>query len=533
MSFVSPSQLKEQIVEGKELAVVDVRSGGAFAGNHLLYAISIPLANLELEVGCLIPRLETPIVLCDDASGLADIAVVRLTEFGYTQVNILDGGIGAWEKAGYEIFSGVNVPSKAFGEFVEHKYGTPRLPAAEIKAKLDAGENIVILDSRPMKEFTSMSIPGGICCPGAELAYRVSDAVEDPQTLVVVNCAGRTRSIIGAQSLINAGIPNPVVALENGTMGWHLAGYGLDHGQVRHAPNVTENGLERSRKMADTVAKRFGVEKVSSADLERFRTQTSEITLFVLDVRSPEEYIAGHLPGSRSAPGGQLVQATDEYVGVRNARLVLVDDTGVRATMTASWLIQMGWDNVYVLDGDLVETDLETGPERREVLGLENLDVQLIKVSALNDLITEKNTVVIDLSDSLEFRAGHIPSARRASRTGLEEVLEKIGGDNLTFVLTSPDGILAKFAAAEVSHREDLKVCVLDGGIEAWTDAGYARESGDDPDAGELSEDVWYKPYQQTDAIEEAMHAYLTWEIALVEQIERDGTTRFRHFHPS
>ena len=533
MSFISPSQLKEKVLEHKELALVDVRNEGAFAGAHLLYAVSIPLAKLELEFRHLIPRLETPIVLCDDASGLVDIAVVRLTAFGYTRVQILDGGIGAWEQAGYEIFSGVNVPSKAFGEFVEHKYGTPRLPAAEIKAKLDAGDNIVILDSRPMKEFTTMSIPGGICCPGAELAYRVSDAVEDPNALVVVNCAGRTRSIIGAQSLINAGIPNQVVALENGTMGWHLAGYGLDHGQVRHAPNVTENGLERSRKMADTVAKRFGVEKVSSAELERFRTQTSEITLFVLDVRSPEEFVAGHLPGSRSAPGGQLVQATDEYVGVRNARLVLVDDTGVRSTMTASWLIQMGWDNVYVLEGGMTQSGLEVGPEQREVLGLGSLDVQLVEASVLNELITAKNAVVLDLSDSLEFRAGHVPGARRASRTGLEAVFEKITEDDLTFVLTSPDGILAKFAAAEVSHREDLKVSVLDGGIEAWTDAGYALESGDDPDAGELSEDVWYKPYQQTDAIEEAMHAYLTWEIALVEQIERDGTTRFRHFHPS
>ena len=327
-------------------------------------------------------------MLCDDASGLADLALWRILGFGYTQANVLDGGIEAWRTAGYEIFSGVNVPSKAFGEFVEHKYGTPRLPAAEIKAKLDAGENIVILDSRPMKEFTTMSIPGGICCPGAELAYRVSDAVEDPEALVVVNCAGRTRSIIGAQSLINAGIPNPVVALENGTMGWHLAGYGLDHGQVRRAPNVTENGLERSRKMADTVAERFGVKKVSNAELESICTENSQISLFVLDVRSPEEYIAGHLPGSRSAPGGQLVQATDEYVGVRNSRLVLVDDTGVRATMTASWLIQMGWDNVYVLDDVLAETDLETGPEKREVLCLADLDVQYVKPSVLNELIT-------------------------------------------------------------------------------------------------------------------------------------------------
>ncbi|RTZ62269.1 MAG: hypothetical protein DSZ34_12220 [Gammaproteobacteria bacterium] len=192
----------------------------------------------------------------------------------------------------------------------------------------------------------------------------------------------------------------------------------------------------------------------------------------------------------------------------------------------------MGWDNVYVLDGGLTQSGLEVGPEQREVLGLGNLDVQLVEASVLNELITQENAVVIDLADSLEFRAGHIPGAVRASRSGLENVLGKLAGDDVTAILTSADGVLAKFAAAEESHRDDLTVYVLDGGIDAWTAAGYALESGDDPAAGELSEDVWYRPYEQTDAIEEAMHAYLTWEVALVEQIERDGTTRFRRFDP-
>ncbi|GIT52924.1 MAG: hypothetical protein Ct9H300mP16_00840 [Pseudomonadota bacterium] len=187
------------------------------------------------------PRLVTPIVLCDDCGGEAERAAEQIARFGYTRFEILDGGIAAGKgKAGYEIFSGVNVPSKAFGEFFEQEYETPRLPAAQVKAKIDAGEKVVILDSRPMVEFNNMSIPGGSCCPGAELVYRVSDAVEDPDTLVVVNCAGRTRSIIGCQSLINAGIPNPVVALKDGTMGWHLAGFALDHGQtLRHQRSVS------------------------------------------------------------------------------------------------------------------------------------------------------------------------------------------------------------------------------------------------------------------------------------------------------
>ena len=101
-----------------------------------------------------------------------------------------------------------------------------------------------------MQEFTKMNIPGAYCCPGAELVYRVSDASIDSETMVVVNCAGRTRSIIGCQSLINAGVPNPVVALKDGTMGWHLAGFELGKRQSRYAPKVSKTAYSAQRKYA-------------------------------------------------------------------------------------------------------------------------------------------------------------------------------------------------------------------------------------------------------------------------------------------
>ena len=87
-------------------------------------------------------------------------------------------------------------------------------------------------------------------------------------------------------------------------------------------------------------------------------------------MRSPEEFKSGHLTGSKSAPVGQLFQAIDEYVGVRNSRLVLIDDTGVRAIITASWLIQMGWEEVYVLEGGLENNDLERVRIKRRFWGL-------------------------------------------------------------------------------------------------------------------------------------------------------------------
>ena len=207
------------------------------------------------------------------------------------------------------------------------------MPAQEIKARVDAGESVVILDSRPLAEYTKMSIPGGIDCPGAELAFRAHDLIPSPATLVVVNCAGRTRSIIGAQSLINAGIANRVVALKDGTMGWHLAGFELARGQTHCAPLPTSTGLAAARAAAARVAKRFGVRYIDVATVAQFAREMDRRTLYLFDVRSPEEFSAGHLHSTVNAPGGQLVQGTDTFAATRNARIVLIDDHGVRATM--------------------------------------------------------------------------------------------------------------------------------------------------------------------------------------------------------
>ena len=276
--------------------------------------------------------------------------------------------MAAWQAAGLELFSGVNVPSKAFGEFVEHTYETPRLAAAEVKAMLDEGRDMVIVDSRPFEEYHRMNIPTATDMPGAELAFRIHDMAPDPETFVVVNCAGRTRSIIGTQSLINAGIPNPVAALKDGTMGWHLAGFELEHGSTRSGDQPSAAGMDKALTAAARVADRFEVPTVTPETVEQWR-QNAARTTYLLDVRSPAEYAEGHLPEYRNAPGGQLVQATDEYVAVRNAWLVLADDVGVRATMTASWLIQMGWPNVYVLEGGIGTGPLESGQRAPTVLG--------------------------------------------------------------------------------------------------------------------------------------------------------------------
>lgn len=342
-----------------ELALIDAREPTEFVRRHLLYAANLPLSHVGLEVTARIPRLGTPVVICDDGGGEAAAVALELTVLGYTDTAVLDGAIDAWAAAGGELYSGINVPSKLFGELVEEHFGTPHVTATELECWLADGRDLVVLDSRTRREFNRMSIPTGRSCPGGELVRRVGDLIDDCTT-VVVNCAGRTRSIMGAQSLRSAGLPNAVFALKDGTMGWELAGLKLEHGCDELAPEPSDTGRAEAAAAAQAVAERCGVHTVDRAGLDDWLADASRTTYF-MDVRTPEEFAAGHLADAVGAPGGQLVQAADEYLVTRGARVVLADGDGIGATMTASWLIQMGWDAWVLEPGWPSDEALATG----------------------------------------------------------------------------------------------------------------------------------------------------------------------------
>jgi rhodanese-related sulfurtransferase len=526
---ITAKELKGWLGDGREIALIDLREQSVFYREHQFLAVSIPLSHLELRIGDMVPRRTTRIVLVDQGGkeNLARRAARRLETLGYSSVTLLDGGIDAWKEAGYEVFSGVNVPSKAFGEMVEKSCNTPRLTADEVQRKITEGDNLVIVDARPGEEYRLSHIPCGIDTPGAELVLRIHDLAPDPETFVVVNCAGRTRSIIGAQSLINAGIANPVAALKDGTMGWHLAGFQLEYDMERHAPAPSEDGLTKAKACAEHVAKRFGVKKINSRTLEQWKGNADNRTLYILDVRLPDEFETGHLEHSRNVPGGQLIQATDEYVAVRNARIVLVDTTEVQSVMTASWLIQMGWSDVYVLEGGIADMPKIPGPSSVEIPGFVVWSRTISPHQLRAKIDSRQNIAVIDLAYSKVHAREHIPGAWWCVRSRLAEKLHLIPeSDGL--VLTSQDGILAHLAAGDIKEYIPFeRVTVLDGGNDAWIQAGCPVEKGINKPMCEI-DDLWYKPYEQKDASEQAMRDYLTWEVALIERVERDGNAGFR-----
>ena len=524
MKRIDAKTLHARMLDGQELALLDAREDGEFGTSHLFWAVPCPLSKREVRARALLPRLSVHVCCVDDGRGLAEQLAGWLESIGCNDVAVLDGGTKAWGEAGYELFSGVNVPSKAFGEWVEHHYGTESVDAPDLKAWIDQGRDMVVLDSRTHDEFVRMSIPTGISVPGGELVYRIGDIAPDPQTLVVVNCAGRTRSIMGAESLRRAGIPNKVVALRNGTMGWELAGFHCDRGRSEIFAPGTPKTAPLALQRAQAFAEQSGVGVIGAIDLARFEDDPGR-TLYVLDVRDPAEYRAGHLQGSISAPGGQLVQATDQWIGVRNARIVLVDDTGVRARMAGAWLRQMGHRDVFVVEGGLeaIPTD---GRERLPVPELA-VKVPMIDVAGLVALLDSGDgTVVIDLARSIDFREGHIPGAVWGVRTRLAALKPQLAATKHV-VVTSPDGIAARLACDEVKGLCDAEVRVLEGGTEAWHAFGRPLTKDRTTPPDEACIDSYLRAYDRNSGVEEAMQAYLTWEIELANQIKRDDTVAF------
>ena len=510
---ITAQDLKPRLTEGREIALLDVREAGQYGEGHPFFAIPLPYSRLELLAPKLLPRHTVPVVLFDDGDGVAQLAARRLEGLGYRDVSILEGGAPGWQDAGFTLFKGVNVPSKAFGELVEHAADTPTISAQDLHDLQVRGQNFLLVDGRTAAEFQRMNIPGARHCPNAELGHRLGEMVADEETLVVVNCAGRTRSIIGTEGLRAQGYSNPIKALENGTQGWQLAGFELESGSPRQFPaDLSPETLHASRQRAATFIEGAQIPVVDQETCEAWR-KDPERSLYLLDVRTREEFEAGHIDGARHAPGGQLVQATDQWIAVRGARILLCDDTNLRAANTAYWLRQMGHD-AYVFGEDVTHcANLKPGPE------LET-DVTRTLPTAEGEL-----GILLDLNPSPAFRSGHIDGARWAIRSRLKQ-LELPPEAQVTLCALDPR--MAELAAIDLRELGIERIAYLPGDAQTWRNEGREIVATPAEPDDATSIDYLFFVHDRHSGNLDAARGYLAWEIALPDQLDAQERGSFR-----
>jgi cystathionine beta-lyase len=499
-------QLKQWLFDGQEIALFDVREHGQYGEAHLFHGVNLPYSRLEIEAPRLAPNVNVRLVVYDqDGGALAQLALARLASLGYRNTWTLEGGADGWQAAGNQLFAGVHLPSKAFGEIVEHACHTPRVTAAELLQWQRQGTPLVVLDGRPLDEFLKMNIPGAVCCPNGELGYRLEDLVSDEQTPIVINCAGRTRSIIGAQTLLNLGIKNPVYALENGTQGWFLADQTLEHGNQQHYPSkgaVTAAQLQRSRELGE----QSGVQWVSAEQVRQW-VGDAQRSVFLGDVRTPEEFAAGSLAGAQHTPGGQLIQGTDLYVGVRKARVVLFDNDGVRAPVVASWLRQLGHE-AYVLEGGLESGLALPGP----------VDIAVeLSIATAAELSGAR---VIDLRPSTRYRTAHLQGAQWGIRPLLAA---QVAGETRPLVLLADDPRVAQLAASELPAAQRERTRWLPD----WQLLDLPLVENDRSLVDAQCIDFLFFVHDRHAGNKEAARQYLAWETGLIAQMTTEEIASF------
>ena len=521
-TLITPDDFQQRLADDAPIALIDVRDPPDYNTSHIIGASLIPRRMLEFELSDAVPHQDTPIVLCDEDEQLVHNAAATVEQMGYTDVSTLSGGTNRWAFLDLPTEWGVNVPSKDFGERVEVVHHVPEIDADDLHARIERGDPLVILDTRTPEEYRRSCIPGGRSLPGGELAFRITDVLEDApdDATVVINCAGRTRSIIGARVLQRMALEREVVGLKNGTAGWMLAGHELEFGADRdELPSVTAEGQAAAEQYARRCSEEDGVQLIGVGELDELRKRSQSESVYFIDVRTDTEHEAGHIPGFRWFPGGQAVQRSDDVAVVHHAPIVFACDGIARAALTASWYRQMGHRQIYALEDG---TNAWVAAGRSLVAGLARNEPRLL--SAARELVDESepgavseaaDAIVIHVGTSEEFAQGHPPGSRWVPRAWLERDVGALAPDVSTPVVTiCEDGRQSLLAAQTLLRQGRANVRVVRGGMASYREERLPLEVGLTGVLAPPNDILTFGPQR---GFADMQH-YLRWETALGEK---------------
>ena len=504
-----------RLVHGrKEIGFLDVREAGVFSEGHPLFAVSLPYSVFEDRVGRLVPNRKVPLILIDGGDGTALAAADALSGMEYSDISLVRGGVRGWSKAGFTLFEGVHVPSKTLGELAFERWKPPTLKPSELCEWQKEGKEFSLLDCRPQSEFRKMTVPGATCMPTGEIVHSLS--MLDKHAPIVITCAGRTRSIIGACSLSLIARDGRFLALENGTQGWSLSGLELKRGsEIADIPPLAEQEENETRKRAKAMMARYGIDFVDAESAANFQGCVERTTYF-FDVRSVTQAYADRLDAFESIPVGQLVQTADAKAGVRRARMVLADDIGMRAAVAAFWLRALGYDvHVAIIDDRLRGLPRAGMPEPRPIERIE------LKASTSLSEVREGTARLVDLRPSAAFSKASVAGSEWLSRFRIREL-----PPGPKWLIVGDDGPQAELAAREFSRLGGRSFAIVSGGFEALRSAGAPIRPGKRIPASKLIDEIRFA-YGRHDGDLSASRRYLDWEKGLVSRLSASERAEF------
>jgi rhodanese-related sulfurtransferase len=296
----------------------------------------------------------------------------------------------------------------------------PQVSAKELTERRQRGERLVVIDVRTEEEFFKGHVPDAYHIPGGDLLLDLPSLPEIGDHTIVVSCAGRTRGILGAEMLRMAGVSN-VFALENGGMGWRLAGEDLQEGAGRSRPGRGGSAPAWVEQATARLAQSAQIRTLAVQDFMILRE--SGEPFYAVDIRVPREFQEGRISGSISIPAGQFALQHENFLAVRRAPVVMIADDAIRPVWAAALGQSLGFPRVFVLDGGIpawanAGNPIDRGVKAAPVFGLSAALQQVSPIDrrALSALLERDAAHVLDVRGSGEFVSGHIPGSRWLAR---------------------------------------------------------------------------------------------------------------------
>ncbi len=522
---MDPEDAQALLASDTAHACLDVRERGEFAAAQIPRTSPLNRGALEYRAPVMVPDPRIPVVVCCDDGRRSGLAARTLERMGYADVRTLAGGIDRWRRQGLPLRSGWGVHGKEYGERVAHAGGVTHMSAQELARRRKAHGKVVVVDVRSREEYLRGHVPEAYHIPGGNLPLDAPRLPLAEDTTLVVSCAGRTRGILGAQMLRESGFEN-VYALENGVMGWFLAGHEIASGEGEEVPEARSDAASaRVLRATEALAASEGIRRCSrDAFLPLYE---SDRAFYLLDVRLPEEYGAGRIPGSVSLPLGQMALAHENFLAVRSAPVIVVSDDDVRPVWAASLLQRLGFRDVAVLHHGLrgwsdAGGAVEEGVPEPSAFGLEEArrNAAFLDAAALAAHLAS-GSLAVDIRSVGEYGFAHVPGARWLPRGRLELDVGSMAPDRTApLAVVCDNGVRSTLAAETLRRLGYPRVRVLEGGTGAWEGRGLALEDGLEGTGvsteyaqADFGHSVWSGALGKT---RRDMEQYLSWEVALV-----------------
>jgi rhodanese-related sulfurtransferase len=282
------------------------------------------------------------------------------------------------------------------------------------------------------------------------------------------------------------------------------------------------SNLPAQQQRAKILAEKNGVTFVDGATVAHWLTDDTRTT-FLCDVRSPEEFAGGTIPGAQHTPGGQLVQATDQFVGVRGARLVVFDKENVRAPAMASWLAMMGWE-VAVLTNAFTHSWEKNSTSLTVAQQTSAITISTISAEQLKNLDTH-TTQYVDVRASTKYREAHLKGFVWSIRPNLNQ-LPNIKGAYV--VIVADESAIAQLAAQELLDAGAAQVQINTDTVQQWRAAGLEVIATPTSPSDQESIDYLFFVHDRHDGNRAAAMRYLEWEINLLNQIDDQERQSYR-----